>query len=397
MASLPDDARALLQGSRSVAESADFLSVAVRSGDRRHVEEAVDDLLAAYDGYTGKATAFNSRFGFDEVAKLAVPEERDQGTANSLAGALIDLQVAVVLCRTAQAASETDARVDAGELDEAIATLNETIKAIEGPSGAPPGTTRFAFDEVAASKLPESFRSPDLPSAKATYRNQVKTLYDTLLTETTALLVGAFKEVSRLDADTIGEALKTIVGPVGSLPGGGLAARALDALKRALDTLKGFLGPALVGKIEERIAKIVSEIRKGENPLQVSLKYAYGYDQGQKDIATWLDTSRTDLAAIDKGTQALAELRQGMVQAFTLLKRISAGIGGLGGPLKWILQRFGGTLPIDLLMGGAYFLVIDIALLRGMDYADTSRIFNWVDGVVTISKRTLGAPQGTTS
>jgi hypothetical protein len=39
-----------------------------------------------------------------------------------------------------------------------------------------------------------------------------------------------------------------------------------------------------------------------------------------------------------------------MVQAFTLLKRISATIHSLGGP-QWILQRFGGTLPIDLLMG----------------------------------------------
>jgi hypothetical protein len=47
-------------------------------------------------------------------------------------------------------------------------------------------------------------------------------------------------------------------------------------------------------------------------------------------------------------------------------------------------------------MGGAFFLVIDIALLRGMDYADTSRIFNWVDGIVTTSRRALGVPQGAT-
>jgi hypothetical protein len=132
------------------------------------------------------------------------------------------LQVAVVLCRTSQATSESESHVEANELDEAIATLNGTIQAIEGPSGAPPGTTRFAFDEVAASKPPESFGSPDMPTAKATYRNQVRTLYDTLLTETTALLVGTFKEASRLDADKISEALKTIVGPCGESTRGSL-------------------------------------------------------------------------------------------------------------------------------------------------------------------------------
>jgi hypothetical protein len=51
MSSQLDDTRAMLQRSRTVADVGDFLSLALSSGDRGRVEDAVDELAAAYDSY----------------------------------------------------------------------------------------------------------------------------------------------------------------------------------------------------------------------------------------------------------------------------------------------------------------------------------------------------------
>jgi hypothetical protein len=383
-----DDMRAMLQRSRSVADNADYLSLALSSDDQSQIENAVDDLLTAYDSYTGQARTYSSRLGFDEVAKLADSEKRDQATADALASALIDFEVAVVLGRAAQVTGEVEGQVRAADLDEAITTLNETLRVIEGPSGAAPGTTRFAFDEVMPAQ--GDISSPDVPTAKEAYAKQVKTFYDTLLAETTALLTVAFKEVSGLDADKIKEGLQAITGPIARLPGSRLVARALEATKRAIETLKSILGPKLLDKVEERLNKILDEIHHGEHVLHAFLKYSYGYDAGQKDIATWLQISQADHATIDAGIRTVGVLQQQMIQAFSLHKRIITTLSSLRWPLDWILKKFGGTLPLDLLMGLAFLLMSDIALLRGMDYADTTKIITFVEGILLTSKRTLG-------
>ncbi len=389
MQNMLNDTRVMLQRSRRVADNADFLSVALLSGNQTQIDEAVDDLLAAYDSYTGQAKTYSSRFGFDEVAKVTDPIKRDQSAANALAGVLIDLEVAAVLGRAAQAIGEIEGQGSVTDLDEAVVSLTQTIKAIEGPADTMPGTTRFAFDEVIASQTPKVISSPNVSTAKATYARQVKTFYDTLLIETTSLLMEAFKGVSNLDADKIHQGLQTIAGPSETLSGGRLVTRVLEATKRAIGTLKSILGSEPFNEIEKRLTKILDEIQQGGNVLQLFLKYTYGYDEGQGKIAEWSKTSQADHGAIDKGTQALQELQQQMVQAFALGKRIITTLHSLKWPLEWILKRFGGTLPLDLLMSGAFLLVMNSALLRGMDYADTTHIIKWVDGVMIISKRTF--------
>lgn len=389
MSGVIDDTRAILQGSRNVADNADFLSLVLSSGDQSRIENAVDDLLAAYDSYTGQARSYNSRLGFDEVAKLTDPEKRDQSATSALASALIDLEVAVVLGQAAQATAELEGQADAADLDRAIAILNETLKAIEGLSGAVPGATRLAFDEGAVSQAQEAISSPDLPTAKVMYEEQVKTFYDALLTETTTLLTAAFEQVSGLDADKIKKGLQTISGPLEGLAASPLTTRVLEATRRAVDTLKGILGPEILSKIEEDINKILDEIRQGENALQLFLKHSYSYEAGQNNIASWLQTSQANQATIDNGALALRELQQQMMQVLAMMKRIVTTLRDLSQPLEWVLKKMGGTLPLELLMGGVFLLVIDVALLRGMDYADTAQIIKWVDGVVAISQRVL--------
>ena len=253
------------------------------------------------------------------MAESADAGERDQKTADSLASALVDLEVASVLGLAAQATGELEGEATSAELDGAVATLNETLKAIEGGSESAPGITYFAFDEVTAAQ-PANLSSPDVATAKATYEQQVKTFYETLLTETTALLAAAFKAVSGLDAGQLSQGLKAVVGPIEVLPGSGLAARALEALKRAIEILKGILGPKLHDEIEEKINKRLEEIREGGGVLQMFLKYSYDYDDGQKEIVGFLQTSQADFTTIDGGTQTLCQLQRQMAQAFALEK-----------------------------------------------------------------------------
>lgn len=386
-----NDTRLLLQQSRTVADNADFLNLALLSGDQGRVEDAVNDLIAAYDGYTGQARTYGSRFGFDSVAQLAESEDRDQGTANAMAGALLDLEMAAVLGRFAQATGEIEGQASPNELDQAVSTLNETLKAIEGPTGTAPGATRFAFDEVTAPQPSETVASADVPTAKATYEQQVKSFYDKLVTESTNLLTETLKEAAGLDLEKIGQALKSVMGPLEGLPTGmmaKLAARAVDALKRGIETLKGILGKDLCDKIEERVKSAVESIRN--TSLDSFLKYSYKYADGQTSIAGWLKESSSEQATIDGGTKALQELQQNMEQSFALKKRIIANLRLLSEPLEWLLKKFVGTLPLDMLLGGVFLVVVDIALLQGMDYADTTKIITFVDGVVLTSKRTLG-------
>ena len=385
-----NDTRVLLQRSRIIADNADLLSMALLRGEQGRIEEAVDDLAAAYDNYTGQAASYGSRLAFDRMDALTEPKERDQSAAKALAGALLDLEIAVVMGQFAQATGEIEGEASPDDLDSSVATFNQTLVAIEGLSGSATGATRFAFDEVTAVQT-ETVVSHDLPAAKANYERQVKSFYEALVTESTTVLSAAFKEITDFDAEKISEGLKNVVGMMEGVSGSKLAklaSRAWEALKRAVETLVGALGKDLYAKIEERINEILDGIRKAS--LQSFLEYAYRRHDGQTEITGWIKDSQVEMSALDDGARSLRDLRQRMAQAFALDKRVIENIRLLSRPLEWILKKVGGAAPLDLLMGGVILIVTDIALLQGMDYADTAKIITFVDGVVITSKRALG-------
>jgi hypothetical protein len=382
--------RTVLQQSRNIADSADFLSVALLNSDSDQIENAIDDLLIAYNNYAGQAKACSDRYQFDEVAKLPDPIERDQEVTNGLAGALIDLEVAVLLGQAAQATGELKGAEggDLAALDETVASLNETIQAIQGTSGTTSGMTRFAFDEVTQNQMAETL-SPDVPTAKATYQKRVGVFYDSLLKETTDLFTMAFEKASGLDAEEIEKGIEAISIPLAGELSGRLTPRILESLQRAIQGLKGLLGPDSLKESEKRIQQALESARQGEGGLRLFLKEAYSYDQGQTSIEGWLTASQVEPPQLDNGSQMLNDLQQQMIQAFVLEKRIINNLKQLKWPLELILKQIGGTLPLDLVMLGAFILVADVALWRGMDYADTAVLMNWIEGVILTSKRIL--------
>src|SRR5262245_38036751 len=66
MSNLKDDNRGVLRRSRAVADNADFLSLALLSGDRGRIEDAVTDLMAAYDSLPARPRASASSLGLTQ-------------------------------------------------------------------------------------------------------------------------------------------------------------------------------------------------------------------------------------------------------------------------------------------------------------------------------------------
>jgi hypothetical protein len=199
----------------------------------------------------------------------------------------------------------------------------------------------------------------------------------------------AFEKASGLDAEEIEKGIEAISIPLAGELSGRLTPRILESLQRAIQGLKGLLGPDSLKESEKRIQQALESARQGEGGLRLFLKEAYSYDQGQTSIEGWLTASQVEPPQLDNGSQMLNDLQQQMIQAFVLEKRIINNLKQLKWPLELILKQIGGTLPLDLVMLGAFILVADVALWRGMDYADTAVLMNWIEGVILTSKRIL--------
>jgi hypothetical protein len=376
----------VLQRSRRVASSADALQVALASSRQEQIEDAVSDLATTFDRYAQQAEIYGQRYGFDEVASVADPSLRDQISTSALASALIDLNLSAVLGEAARSVAQPNT----ADLNTAVATLRETLAALEAADTSDTGGVRYGFDELPAAAAPAPAASPDKATAAAGFERQIVVLYDALLAETTALLKVAFEQSTQLDADEVRQALDAATGSIGAISGGKLVVRSIEAVKRALDTLKNLIGSQNLDDITERVEKTLEEIRKGEGALQIFLKYSYGYEPGQQQLAGLIQTSAADAARLDAGVATLVALEQQILQMFVIERRLVAALRRLRQPLDFLLKRFGGTLPLDLLIGGGQLLMIDIALLRGMDYADTTQVVTLVDGIIKTTKRVLG-------
>ena len=377
--------RELADRMQRVADSGDFLSVALLGEDPGQIEGAVDDLISAYDYYAGQAAGVGLNMGFDEIAAEPSAGQREQRAAAALASALADLEVASLLGQAAQLTEEGAAAGQVADLDEVVGAVGSTAAALQGADEG-----RYGFDELATSApLP----SGPLPAGREGYRQQVQAIYDALIGESSTLLSNAFGRIADLDEAAIRQGLETVGAPLQTTGAGRLAQRALEAAQRAIGTLRNMLGEQNLNTIEQRIDTALAELRKGEGAATLFLKYSYDYDEGQKRIAGWLEKSTLADEAFGDAVSQAATLQAQAAQAFALEKRLVNAINTFRQPADWLLRRLGAAAPLDLLLAGAYLLIMDIAILRGMDYADTTTVFSFVDGVQVTSRRALGVAE----
>ena len=198
----------------------------------------------------------------------------------------------------------------------------------------------------------------------------------------------SFTELDKIDLSKVGAGLKQVFGSLDFLAGvSGLARRALDALSWAIQGLQKLLGKDLAEKSESQLKTLLEKIKQGESPTQAFLKFSYGVETGTVKIKDWAKDSKADLVSVDAGTIQLAELHQRVVQAYAIHNRIVKSLRSLDDIFLWLLKKGGVGAPLDLLLYGVFLVIMDIAILQGMDYADTATLVKWVDGVLTISQR----------
>ncbi len=374
--------------SQQVAEQVSSLGTVLAAGDASQVDAAVQQVLRSYDAYASSKGAAAAQPFFDTLASAPEPLVRAQGSAGMLASVLLDLEMAAVLGETARIVEgEAPVPGDFTQLQVLSADLVRTSAELQS-SGAP-GAVGYSFDEVLAA-APEITPSADLPQAVEKFAAQAQQVYTSLLEQTTALLKLSFAELDRLDLEKVLESLKQVFSPLDALVGESeLARRAIDALKRAVLGLRQFLGESLSERIEREIKKILDSIKAGDTPTQVFLKYSYGVEPGMEKIKGWLQASQVDLVSLDAGSYQLEELNQRALQVYAVHTRIVKSLRNLDDIFLWLLKKGGVGAPLDLLLYGVFLVIMDIAVLQGMDYADTTTLVKWVDGVLAISQRVL--------
>ncbi len=378
-----DLTQSLLDQSRAIAENADLLSLAVEKNDQTNIDASLEELANAYDRYAKPAAAFSSSFGSGEAVS------GEQIAAAALASSLVDLRVADLLVKAAQASGELEGQADAAAINESATHLNDTILALQGSPGLAAGPTRFSFGEPGQAQPVPVPASPDLLTAKNTYIQQINDIYNRLITDSTALLMGTFKGVDQLDLTQVQQGVKQATAFFDLAVSGKFLSRILDAVQRAVKTLRELAGDEGMKQVEDRVSKEIEQVKNGEQALQTFLKFTYQSDQSQKAISGWITASDRGIVEIDMGRQKLDNLRKDAEKTFVLFNQIISTIHSLSGPVGWILGKVGGTAPLDLVMACFLFIVADIALLRGMDYADTTKVLKFVDGTLTISRQAL--------
>ncbi len=384
---LPDN-QTMLASSRSVADQVSLLGAALTSGDNARIDQALEGVLLTYDAYSSSAVLREDQFAFDDLAALPEEELRDQGSADALAGVLLDLEMASVLGETARLLdSDTIAAQDVQRLEALSLDLRQTTIALQQADALEAGL--FAFGEVLAA-APEISPSQNLTQALEKFEAQATQIYQTLLEQTTGLLKLSFTEIDKIDLSKVSAGLKQVFGSMDFLAGvSGLACRALDALAWAIQGLQKLLGKDLAEKSESQLKTLLEKIKQGESPTQAFLKFSYGVETGSAKIKNWAKDSKADLVSVDAGTIQLAELHQRVIQAYAIHNRIVKSLRSLDDIFLWLLKKGGVGAPLDLLLYGVFLVIMDIAILQGMDYADTATLVKWVDGVLTISQRVL--------
>lgn len=380
-----DEFRAdLTSGLRRVATAFDGLRSTLDGADEADIAYAGEQLARAADLYAGAAVAV-PRMAFDAGVKGPAAPERERASAEVLAGALADLEVAAALIVAGGAVGETPEAATPDDLEAVAEGLNQLTRAIAAPEVVAPGAMRrFGLDEVPTPKALAA--STDLPTAKATFEKQLDAVYKTLQAETKKVLKSGFTGVDDLDDKALGAAIGMVGKTAETLPGlGKLVSKGLHLAMQALETLTELLGQDLVPELQKQAQELIKKLKDGDDVVDQFLGYSFGVTASTKMIQELLAQTPADAAKIDGGAEQLTVLQTRFTEQAVMVGRI---IKALNTGKKFV----GKLLPeaTGVLLFGAFYLVaMDYMLLAGMDFADTTTLITFVPGTIKVSEAAL--------
>ncbi len=224
------------------------------------------------------------------------------------------------------------------------------------------------------------------------YRQTVLAFYDTLLETSRALVLRAYQNLSAFDLAKVLADLKKLLAldaqPAQSQDE--LAAQALTSLAQATHEVQRLHQIGVLQKLEEEIKVLWEAIHQGADALSGLLAYTFGSQSGAAQITAWLQATQAPTPQLNHGAGSIQELTTQWKRLIETYGRLFQSLERLHALGAWLEGRATLNFPLETLLLSVYIVSLDVALLQGMDYADTARLIQWVPGVMVISKAVLG-------
>ncbi|MCS7221295.1 MAG: hypothetical protein RML36_08280 [Anaerolineae bacterium] len=379
---------------RAIALAGQDLQDALAQGDAEAQDFAIAELEQAYARYDQASESYRTfMLGRLGTTRSAVQAERV--SVDTLGSVVADLQVAHVLLAAGQSVGEieepamrTRAVGPAPMLADALRSLDETARglrwALAMPISRPVAATRSLFGPPQPVVI-EPVQSPSVEQALSTFRSIAMDTLEHVVAGVHKAIRSCIEAISSLDEKAILSALEMLVGEIGALPEiGRLIRLGVDRLKKAITAIITFLGDEVMDALKAKLKEMVQQWLSAQQ-LDAELRKALNIQATQKLIEEV--SARPGLIGdqLDQASTAIKVLRvrfDGHVETIAQASKTVAVVGGL-------LATSGLGVKAVLLAAVAYLAIIAWAVGMGIDYADSGRILNRVQGIGMIAQELI--------
>jgi tetrahydromethanopterin S-methyltransferase subunit A len=379
---------------RALAFAGQDLQDALAQGDADARDFAIAELEQAYTRYDQASEGYRA-FMLGRLGTTRSPVQAERVSIDALGSVVADLQVAHVLLAAGQSIGELETptaltrSMDApSPLAEALQSLNNTARdlrqALAMPISQPVVATRGLFGSPQPVVI-EPVQSPSFEQALDTFRSTAMDTLEHMVDGVHKAIRSCIEAISGLDEKAILSALEMLVGELGALPEVGRLVRlAVDRLKKAITAILTFLGDEVMDALKAKLKELVQQWLSARQ-IDIELRKVLNIQATQKFIEEV--SARPDLSGdrLDRASTAIKVLRarfDGHVETIGQASKTVAVVGGL-------LVTSGLGVKAVLLAAVAYLAIIAWAVGMGIDYTDSGRILNRVQGIGTIARELI--------
>ncbi len=383
-----------LLSARTILLAGQDLQEALAEDDPLAVELAVSEMEQAYTRYDQAGDAYRlfmlGRLG---TTRSAVQAERV--STDALASLVTDLQVAYVLIAAGEAVGETapsaprtrTMAVAPPPLAEALRALDETTRQLRRPLAAPitepPPPTRGLFRPARVTTI-EPVHSRNRAEAVQTFRTTATDTLEQLVSGVREAIMACIEALTNLDQETLLRALRLLGVELQQIPDVGRLVRlGVDRLRKAIDALIAWLGEEALEQIKDKMEEFLRRWLSKEQ-LEVGLRYVLNVEATQaliQEAASRQELSQEQFDTISTELKALEARFEDHVGLLTQAAKAVTVVGGL------LTTSLGAQAA--LLSATAYTGITAWAVGMGIDYVDSGRILDRVEGVGKIIRRQL--------
>ncbi|HXT61644.1 MAG TPA: hypothetical protein VN696_01280 [Pyrinomonadaceae bacterium] len=366
---------------QSILQSGKLLKTFINSEPAKR-EYAVSQLERAAQRHLAGGENYRN-FMFAQAGAAPIAELGERSAEDVLATIMADLNASNLLMACGQNIGEVGGQKDPHLLDLALFAMDRSVKTVEvalpGPLTSPLQPGRLGF---AGAPAPKQAPSADLPTAIANYQTRADGAIDALVADAKEAVMAIINALSKLKPDQVADALDSLGAAIAELPRvGRLFRQGLEILKQALDSLTRLLGKDLMGAVKDYVSKIWDKLKDGKY-LESPIVWAFGGDGLKDEVGLALKNSALQIAKLDEGSAALAELSASFKEKMGLLSGVSAAVS-LAGTLLFLVPGVGTQLTI--VAGSIYVIVLAGIVLIGRDYTDSGP-FKQVRGIRELTR-----------